>query len=93
LIQPPKSFYIVGVEFEQLLDEPWGDLLRCQMHLVQSAKKRQQIEPGRFQAGAQIDGKFHLGSAEHSLSMAHLRPAGQRGRSPSSPSHEISGRN
>jgi len=60
LIQPPESLHIIGVEFEQLPDEPLRDLLRCQIHAVQSTKQRQQIEPGRFQACAQIDGNFHL---------------------------------
>ena len=71
LIQPPESFNIIGVEFEQLSDEPLRDLLRCQVHPVQGAEERQQVEPGVFQARAQIRRDLRQCTAAHGSSMTY----------------------
>jgi hypothetical protein len=43
----------------------------CQIHSIQRAKQRQQIEPRRFQTGAKVGGNFHCGATGHDPSMAH----------------------
>ncbi len=71
LIQGPERLGKVGIQFEELSNQPLRDLSRGQIHLVQSTKQRQQIEPGRFQTGAEIGRDFHRGATGHGPSMAH----------------------
>ncbi len=67
----PESFHIIGVEFEQLSEESLRDLLRCQVHPVQGAEERQQVEPRGFQASAQIRPDFQRRTAVHVSSMTY----------------------
>ena len=39
LIEPPKGFHTIGVEFKQLPKEPLRDLRLCQRHPIQSAEQ------------------------------------------------------
>jgi len=71
LIQGPESLRIIGIEFKELSNQSLRNLRRRQIHSIQSAKQCQQIEPGCFQAVAEIDGDFHRGATRHGPSMAH----------------------
>ena len=71
LIQAPESLRIVGVQLKEMSNQSLRNLRRHQIHSVQSTKQRQQIEPGRFQTGAQTGGNFYQAATGHGLSMAH----------------------
>jgi hypothetical protein len=71
LVQSPERLGIVGVQLKELSNQSLWNLSGRQVHPVQRAKQRQQIEPGSFQPGAEISRNPHLGSARHGPSMTH----------------------
>jgi hypothetical protein len=62
---------IIGIQLKQLADKALGDFSGQQIHLVQSTKQSQQIEPGPFQTRPEVSRDFRRGTASHSPSMAH----------------------
>ena len=67
LIESPQSFCIVGIQFEQLPEEALWNLWRRQIHAVQGAEKRQQVQSRGFQTRAQVRGNFLRCTASHSI--------------------------
>lgn len=65
LIQGPKSFREVRVEFEELVQKLLGDLLGSQMELVQRPEQRQQLQTGTLQAWTKILEAARQGGARH----------------------------
>jgi hypothetical protein len=48
LIQNPESLGVVGIQLKELPNQSLRNLIWGQIHSVESAKQRQQIQPGRF---------------------------------------------
>ena len=67
LIEPPEGFDIVGVQFEQLPEEPLRNLWRRQVHAIQCAEKRQQIKSCGLQTRTQVRRDFLRCVASHSI--------------------------
>jgi hypothetical protein len=75
LIQSPECFHIIGVQFKQLADEPLGNLIRIQVHAVQSAEQSQQIQPRGLQPRTQIHRNIRRFVASHTIEhRAHTVP-------------------
>jgi len=66
-----ESLHIIGIQFKELSNQSLRNFGWCQIHSIQRTKQRQQIEPRRFQTGAEIGGNFHRAASEHDPSMAH----------------------
>jgi hypothetical protein len=71
LVECPESLDIVRIEFKKLLDEALGNFGGRQVHLVEGAEQRQQIEPRRFQAWAEVGWLFDGSARRHGPSMVH----------------------
>ena len=91
LVERPESLDIVGVELKELLEEALGNFGGREVHLVEGTEQRQQIEPRRFQAGAQAVQDFDRRTRGHGPSMRHrgagvkeLRAGGEGGPRPPS---------
>jgi len=72
LVQHPKSFRVIGVEFKKPSKAPLWDLLSQQIHAVQGTEQSQQVQSGSFQAHAKVDGDLQRGAMEHGSIIAPL---------------------
>jgi hypothetical protein len=71
LVECPESLDIVRIEFKESVDEALGNFGGRQIHLVEGAEQRPQIEAGRFQAWAEVGRDFEGNTRSHGPSMVY----------------------
>jgi hypothetical protein len=54
LVQSPKSFHQIGIQFKELTEQSLWDLCRRQVHPIQGSEQSQQVESGSFQTRPEI---------------------------------------
>src|SRR5437763_977789 len=65
LVENPECFDIIGIQFKKLANQTLWNFRGSEVHLIESTKQSEQVQPSDFQTGTKIGWNVYSRTAFH----------------------------